>query len=84
MYCLMKGRQKKKLMLQYEELRLKLSDYADKYLSAYRDKIIISPMRPDELSSTDIREMIKNGEDIRDVVTPEVKYFIDSRGADRK
>lgn len=61
-----------------------MSDYADKYLSAYRDKIIISPMRPDELSSSDIREMIKNGEDIRDVVTPEVKYFIDSRGADRK
>lgn len=51
------------------------------YIRELRGKnIIISPLPPFELSSGEIREKIKNGEDISALAEPEVLEYIERRG----
>ena len=47
-----------------------------KRFSEYKDNIIVSDVEPDSLSSTEVRNRIKNNEDILELLDKEVYEYI--------
>lgn len=54
-------------------------DEKNEFLSPFSDRVIFCSTEPFEVSSSQIRETIKNGEDVSDLLAPEVYEYILTR-----
>lgn len=57
-----------------------IEDYVDERLSGYKDRITIADFEPIEMSSTGIRNRIKNGESTDGLICESVRDYIDLKG----
>ena len=64
----------------YRELDVKISLASKKYLGKYNAKLIPIELDAIELSSSEIRNKIKNGVDVSDLIPEKVSEYINRRG----
>lgn len=56
-----------------------MRDFAENTLGLSYDRYILSYSEPFEISSTKIRELIKENKDVKDFLSPEVYEYIKER-----